>query len=269
MKRKQSERKKEGRGDSHMRAGIGPITWGDLPFEQIAKEIREAEFEGVEAPVANYLGRLEELKRILDMNQLVLTSTYFGLNLVDKDKQEEEIRGAVEMAKILKREFSCDVLVVAAGGVRKPVPEEVYKLFARGCDEIGKRCKELGVDVAFHNHAWTLIETKEEIDFLAENTSPDSFFFAFDTGHLALMGMDAGAVMEQYKERIRYVHLKDTKDNDFIELGQGIVNFAKVKEVLEGINFQGWLVAELDRSKNPPLLSAKMQRQFIRGFFGI
>jgi len=252
-----------------MRAGIQPITWGNAPFEQIAKEIKEAGFEGVEAPVSNYLGRLDTLKEILQSNQLVVTSTYFGLNLLDEAKQEDEIKSAVEMARILKNEFSCDVLVVAAGGVKKPVPWEVYKLFARGCDEIGKRCKELGVDVAFHNHAWTLIETKEEIDFLAENTSPDSFFFAFDTGHLALMGMDPGTVMEEYKDRIRYLHLKDTKDNDFIELGEGIVNFAKVKEVLEEINFQGWLVAELDRSKNPPLLSAKMQRRFIREFFGI
>jgi len=252
-----------------MQAGIQPITWGDMPFEQIAKEIREADFAGVEAPIANYLGKLDELKQILERYQLLVSSTYFGLNLLDKDKQEEEIKSAVEMARILKKEFSCDVLVVAAGGAKKPVPEEVYQLFARGCDEIGKRCKELGVDVAFHNHAWTLIETKEEIDFLAENTSPDSFFFAFDTGHLALMGMDAGEVMEQYKDRIRYIHLKDTKDNDFIELGQGIVNFAKVKKVLEDINFKGWLVAALDRSNNPTLLSAKMQRRFIREFFGV
>ncbi|MBC7326840.1 TIM barrel protein [bacterium] len=252
-----------------MRAGIQPITWGDLPFEQIAKEIKEAGFEGVEAPVASYIGKLDELKRILAENELIVTSTYFGLHLLDKDKQEEEIKSAVEMAKLLKNEFACDVLVVAAGGVQKPVSKEVYALFAKGCDEIGKRCKDLGVDVAFHNHAWTLIETKEEIDFLAEHTSPQSFFFAFDTGHLALMGMDPGEVMAEYKERIRYLHLKDTKDNDFIELGQGIVDFSKVKRVLEDINFKGWLVAELDRSKNPPLLSAKMQRQFIKEFFGV
>ncbi len=252
-----------------MRAGIQPITWGDVPFEEIAKEIKEAGFEGVEAPLANYLGALEELKRILEVNQLVVTSTYLGLNLLEEDKQEEEIKRAVEMARILKEEFSCDVLVVAASGVKKPVPREVYKLFARGCDEIGKRCKELGVDVAFHNHAWTLIETKEEIDFLAQNTSPHSFYFAFDTGHLALMGMDPGMVMEEYKERIRYLHLKDTKDNDFTELGEGIVDFTKVKVVLEEIKFAGWLVAELDRSKNLPLISAKMQRRFIKEFFGI
>lgn len=252
-----------------MKAGIQPITWGDIPFEKIAEEIKEAGFEGVEAPVANYLGRLDELKRIIEANQLFVTSTYLGLYLLDEAKQCEEIERAVEMSQILKKEFSCDVLVVAAGGVQKPVSKEVYKLFAKGCNEIGKRCKELGVDVAFHNHAWTLIETKEEIDFLAENTSPDSFFFAFDTGHLALMGMDPGEVMEQYKDRIRYIHLKDTRDNDFIELGQGVVDFAKVKKVLEEINFQGWLVAELDRSNHPPLVSARMQRQFIKEFFGI
>lgn len=252
-----------------MRAGIQPITWGDLPFPKIAEDIREAGFEGVEGPVSAYLGKLDELKRILNENNLVLTSTYFGLNLLDEAKRQDEINAAVEMAKILRDEFNCPVLVVAAGGVQKPVPQEVYKRFAEGCDEIGKRCRDLGVEVAFHNHAWTLIETKEEIDFLAENTCPDSFFFGFDTGHLALMGMDPGEVMREYKDRIKYLHLKDVKDNDFIELGQGIVDFGKVKKVLEEINFQGWLVAELDRSKNPPLESAKIQRKFIRDFFGV
>lgn len=252
-----------------MKVGIQPITWGDLPFERIAPEIREAGFEGVEAPVGQYLERLEELKTILRENNLVVSSTYFGLNLLDGNKQKDEIEKALEVAKILKKEFSCDVLVVASGGVNKPVDREVYELFARGCDELGKRCKEIGVDVAFHNHAWTLIETKEEVDFLAEHTSSESFFFAFDTGHLALMGMDPGEVMKEHKERIRYVHLKDVKDGDFIELGQGIVDFAKIKAVLESINYRGWLVAELDRSKNPPLESAKMQRKFIKEFFGI
>jgi inosose dehydratase len=252
-----------------MKAGIQPITWGNLPFEKVAAEIKEAGFAGVEAPIAQYLNNLEELKKILKANDLVVSSTYFGLYLIDKDKQEEEIKKAVEMARILKKEFSSDVLVVAAGGVKKPVDKEVYEFFAKGCDEIGKRCREIGVYVAFHNHAWTLIETKEEIEFLADNTSPDSFFFAFDTGHLALMGMDPGEIMEEFKERIKYMHLKDVKDNDFIELGEGIVDFGKVKKVLESIGYNGWLVAELDRSKHPPLESAKMQRRFIREVFGV
>jgi inosose dehydratase len=160
-------------------------------------------------------------------------------------------------------------LVVAAGGVKKPVDKEVYELFAMGCEEIGKRCREMGVNVAFHNHAWTLIETKEEIEFLANNTASDSFFFAFDIGHLALMGMDPGEIMEEFKERIKYIHLKDVKDNEFIELGEGIVNFGKVKKVLVSIDYKGWLVAELDRSKLPPLESAKKQRKFIKEVFGI
>jgi inosose dehydratase len=257
------------KGGLEMKAGIQPITWGDLPFEKIAKEIREAGFEGVEAPVGQYLANLGELKRILCENELVVSSTYFGLYLLDKGKQEEEIERACEIARILKNEFSCDVLVVAAGGVKKPVDKEIYELFAKGCDEIGKRCREIGVYVAFHNHAWTLIETKEEIEFLADNTAPDSFFFAFDTGHLALMGMDPGEIMEEFKERIKYVHLKDVKDNDFIELGEGVVDFGKVKKVLESIGYNGWLVAELDRSKLPPLESAKRQRKFIKEVFGI
>lgn len=252
-----------------MKAGIQPITWGEMPFEKIAKEIKESGFEGVEAPIGQYLSNLEELKRILWENGLVVSSTYFGLHLIDKEKQVEEIERACEMARILKNDFSSDVLVVAAGGVKKPVGKEVYELFAKGCDEIGKRCREIGVYVAFHNHAWTLIETKEEIEFLANNTSSDSFFFAFDTGHLALMGMDPGEIMKEFKDRIKYIHLKDVKDNDFIELGEGIVDFGKVKMVLESIGYDGWLVAELDRSTLPPLESAKKQRKFIKEVFGV
>ena len=75
--------------------------------------------------------------------------------------------------------------------------------------------------------------------------------------------------MEEFKGRIKYLHLKDVRDSDFIELGEGIVDFGKVKKVLESIDYNGWLVAELDRSKHSPLESAKKQRKFIKEVFRV
>ncbi len=264
------------------KVSANPIVWGRIDFPEIAKEIAEAGYEGVEAPVPGYLDNLDDLDKlrsIVDKYGLKVSSAYCGVSFLDKAKREDEIKRVLEVAEALKK-FDCDIVLIASGGVRKPEgghPMEEYKAFTAGCNEVGKRCKDIGVTAAFHNHAWTLIETKKEVDILCEMTDPDLLKMAFDTGHLALGGADPVETFDKYADRIAYVHLKDLREDadkyewgaKFMDLGEGYLDLMGVKKVLDRINFDGWICWELDVTTHIPLESAKISRKYIKDNYGL
>lgn len=68
----------------------------------------------------------------------------------------------------------------------------------------------------------------------------------YDTANSARMGYDIYAEIESLGARnICEIHLKQDEDL----LGKGKIDFAKVKSLLEKINYQGWLILEGSRPK--------------------
>ena len=50
--------------------------------------------------------------------------------------------------------------------------------------------------------------TREEIERFLDGTDPETVHLCLDTGHVAYCGADNLALIRDYPERIRYVHLK-------------------------------------------------------------
>ena len=78
-----------------------------------------------------------------------------------------------------------------------------------GMSELGKYIKEQhGLELVFHSHADSHVGTHEEIVRLLEGTDPAHVNLCLDTGHVAYCGADNLAIIEQYADRVQYVHLK-------------------------------------------------------------
>jgi inosose dehydratase len=95
-----------------------------------------------------------------------------------------------------------------------------------------------------------------------------------DVAHYLQGGGDPAAAVRKYKRRLLFMHLKDvvpsksTRDGyQFVELGQGKVNFKALLAALEEIHFRGWGVVELDGerpgSTRSPEESARMSKQYM------
>lgn len=261
-----------------MRVGIQPLTWGDNPFADTCKEISASGYEGVEPFVGNYLDNLSELKAILDANKLTATSTYTTLNLLDESKRAEEIASEVRIGQAL-RELGADTIVVSSPGrqVERNVSHDP-SLIRKYSDLVNEACRAIyeqsGVKAAFHNHIQTLIERPEEIDFFMEYTDPQYLYAGFDTAQLSAAGADAVEYFERYKDRIRYVHLKDRQIGrptygNFCELGLGFIDVAACIDVLRGAGYDGWLIVEVDQSLTTPIGSATVCREYLRQRCGL
>ena len=67
---------------------------------------------------------------------------------------------------------------------------------------------EHGVELVFHPHADTHVDTQQRVERFLADTDPQFVNLCLDTGHISYCDGDNIAIIEAFPERIRYVHLK-------------------------------------------------------------
>jgi sugar phosphate isomerase/epimerase len=133
-------------------------------------------------------------------------------------------------------------------------------------NEIGRiLLDEFGLVTAFHAERDVPAGMAEA---LLDETDPKYVRFCADVGHLAAMGVDPVAMVKRYSSRLAVSHWKDFAPSlpapgylgdgakgDFIEIGQGVVDFKSLAKLYRQIGFSGWVMLELDRTRKPDVLT--------------
>lgn len=292
-----------------IKLGIAPIAWtnDDLPelgaentFEQCISEMALAGFAGSE--VGNkYPKNTTVLKKALQLRNLQIASAWFSSFLTIKPY--EETRAAFLAHRDFLSEMGAKVIVVSEQGhsiqglLDVPVYEdkpvftaEEWEKLAAGLNKLGQLAAEKGMQIVYHHHMGTGVQTTAEIDKLMELTDPELVYLLFDTGHLTFSGEDPVAILRKYLPRIKHVHLKDVrkdvlervkqeklsflqgvKAGVFTVPGDGMIDFEPIFAFLAQGNYEGWYVveAEQDPAKANPLEYALMARNYIREKAGL
>ena len=293
---------------STIKLAIAPIGWtnddlpelgGNIPFEQCVSEMALAGFQGSE--VGNkYPKDPEVLNKALKLRGLTICNAWFSSFLTTKPLKE------VEKEFIAHRDFLYAVGARVIGASEqgnsiqgKPLPifdakpvftKDQWKMVADGLNRLGQLAKEKGMQLTYHHHMGTGVQTAEEIDMLMEMTEPGLCDLLYDTGHLVFAGEDHLAVLKKWAPRIKHVHLKDVrpavveqarkekwsflqavKAGAFTVPGDGAIDFVPVFDELKKANYSGWWVveAEQDPAKANPLEYALKARSYIRDKAGI
>ncbi len=270
--------------DQTVQLGICPIGWtnDDMPelgsgntFEQCVSEMALAGFEGTE--VGNkYPKDPQQLKKALELRQLQIASAWFSSFLTTRPFQETE--EAFIKHRDFLHEMGAEVIVVSEQGrsiQKEDVPlfeakphfnEEEWERLAEGLNLLGELAHEKGMNIVFHHHMGTGVQTKDEIDKLMNITDEDKVSLLFDTGHLYLSGEDPLDVLKLHLPRIKHVHLKDVRDNvaaqvrqektPFLEgvkegmftvPGNGDIDFGPIFETLAHLDYRGWMLVEAEQ----------------------
>jgi len=248
-----------------VRVAYHTITWGN-DFLRALDEIAEVGYKAFETfGLEEYYSRMEEFKELVARRGLTLTSIYCGGSFIDGDKLKEEISQIRRTIEFLNK-MGCSQ-VILGGGQKKEEGNtaEDYQTMASALNEIGKIAQDSGLQACYHPHSGTMVENRQQLSWLCESTDSDLIFLALDTAHLVRGGADPVEVFRTYSDRIKYVHFKDIRNNEFVELGEGIVNFPEVIKVLEENNYYGWLVVELDNTRLTPRISAMISKKYLEG----
>ena len=289
--------------------GIAPIAWtnDDMPdlgaentFEQCVSEMALAGYEGCE--IGNkYPKDVATLKKALELRNLQICNCWFSTFLITKPYEETE-REFIEKVDFLKA-MGAKVIGVSEqsysvqGQMNTPVfghkhimDQDEWKLLCDGLNKLGRVAKERGIDLTFHHHMGTVVQTESEVDYMMEHTDPEYFSLLFDSGHFAYCGVDPVTMVKRYANRIKHVHLKDirpdivqkvkrenlsflqgVREGAFTVPGDGCVDFDSIFKVLEETGYKGYMLveAEQDPAKANPLEYAIKARKFIKDHAGI
>lgn len=287
----------------NIRYACAPIAWtnDDMPelgsensFEQCISEMALAGYEGTE--IGNkYPRNPEVLKSYLEPRGLSVASAWISLYLTSKP-YEVTAEAFIKHRDFLY-EMGAKVIVVSEQGNSiqgkldkalyrdKPTfTEEEWQLLSEGLEKLGELAHEKDMEIVYHHHMGTGIQTTEEIDELMERTSKDNVSLLFDTGHLVVSGENPIEIFNKHVDRIKHIHFKDVrpeikeavdKENQcfldgvrkgmFTVPGDGAIDFEPILNLIYQSDYKGWIVveAEQDPSVANPFIYAKKAKEYM------
>jgi inosose dehydratase len=266
-----------------VRIGINPLTWtnddmptlgADTPLEVCLSEGKQAGFSGFELG-QKFPRDPEVLGPILESHGLDLVSGWFSGQLLERSVEEEieAIKPHLHLLKSLGANVMvyCEVTGCIHGQQETPlshrprISEESIKTMCEKLNKVAEFTQSHGVQIAYHHHMGTVIETEQEVDLLMKYTTP-AVGLLLDTGHLTFAGGDPIAVQKRYADRIVHVHCKDlrpdilsdakNRDLSFLNAmlngvftvpGDGFIDYATLFKGLKQTGYSGWLVVEAEQ----------------------
>ncbi|MDQ4045514.1 MAG: sugar phosphate isomerase/epimerase [Chloroflexota bacterium] len=285
-----------------MKVATASVNWNNadlgegnrVPFPDILDLAREAGYTAMEYnPV--FGGDVDTLRREAEARGITWCGTYQPVDLVSGPLDDEQLDEIALLAGRLAA-IDCHDMVVAEPGRPERIaiagqvpadgsaslPRHTYVEVAANLHAAGAVAREQGVDVHFHNHVGTWIETPAEVDALLQHLDTGLVDLCFDTGHYAYGGGDALTFLQENVGRIGYLHLKDVdaavlvaardKGWSFLEalehvifspLGEGSADIPAILDTLVDNAFDGWVVVEQDTCHGNPTEVARWNREFI------
>jgi inosose dehydratase len=251
-----------------MKFGYHTLTWANAyknyDIGQTIREIKESGFSGIEfMEPLSMLGNAAALKIMLEREGIEIVSLSLGLNMDPHNNSDvEEAQLRIDFAK----EFGIQDLMLCGGwrGQDEPKIDSAYKILADKINACAAYSARFNINIAFHPHKDTIVETEKDIEKLL--TFTDKFKLCPDIAHLTACGSDPVNVIERFKDIITYVHFKDwdVEKDDFVELGRGEVDIMKCLETLKNVGYDDWVVVELDHTTATPMESCGISAEYLK-----
>ncbi|MDQ0217432.1 sugar phosphate isomerase/epimerase [Peribacillus cavernae] len=233
--------------------------------EEALKDISAAGYRGFEIFDGNlmqYKDKKEEFKALVKENSLDFIGVYTGGNFIFSDILEEELI-KIEKVTSLASELGAKHLVIGGGAIRaNGILESDYTDMGNALNRIVEISEKYHLIASYHPHMGTNVQAPEQLDRLMPLTTIN---LVPDTAHIEAGGGDPVEVIKKYIDRIKYVHLKDFQDGEFLPLGEGHQNFDEMIKVLNEAGYDGWITVELDSYENPKK-GAEISREFLTRF---
>jgi inosose dehydratase len=154
-------------------------------------------------------------------------------------------------------------------------------------DRLSRIAQRSGLQLAYHPHAETRVETEAQIEQLLALTDPTLVGLCLDTGHHAYLGQDPVAFFRKHHRRIPYLHVKSVDpalsrrvregavpfgpavtQGVFCEPAQGAVDFPALRLALADTGWRGFATVEQDMfpcAFDKPLPIATRSLAYLRG----
>ena len=296
---------------SRFHFACAPDSWGvlDYPgpswnqsYETMLDEMVEAGYTGSElGPYGFFPTDSAVLKAQFQKRKLKLLGSFVPVVLSDPASAGiavEHIRKVGDLLSTLKAPFL--VLADAQSDERNRISGRVprdgsagltsaqWKNVAKVVEEAARVSADFGLDLVFHPHVATYVETPEECERFFDVTSHTGIGLCLDTGHCEYGGGDTVTEAAKFASVLRFLHIKDV-DNKVLEearrkklnfeqaieekvftiIGQGSIDFPGLFRLLDKNKYSGWMVVEQDvkfgATVIPPAESVAASLRYLHG----
>ncbi len=265
-----------------------PDSWGvlDYPgpsweqsYEKMLDEMADAGYTGTElGPYGFFPTSAELLRPQLAKRNLQLVGSFVPVRMGDFAAGKEVLERIRKVGKLLA-ELHAPFLVMAddqssernafSGRATEsgcPVlSAQQWRHVGEVVADAERAASEFGLDLVFHPHVATYVETPEECEKFFDATSRTKIGLCLDTGHCVYGGGSAVREAEKYKDKLRLVHIKDCEASVldqarrqkwtfeqaiehkvFTVIGDGDIDFPNFFRTLARNGYSGWFVVEQD-----------------------
>lgn len=249
------------------------ITWDESDVESAVKTLAQQGYYGVEVfgwtlEALEAAGKLD----IFESYGIPLCASYFAMNLCDPGQFDSSLEKGLRWAKLMQR---LGARYICMGGEdvnrKKYCFADIRKNVIEAVNKYGRYFSDMGLCVCYHPHTGTPIQTEEEIRYLVEHMDTSLVKFAPDVGQIEKGGTDAVAIVRDYLEIIRHIHVKDFDGKPlsydetgreidtsgfvgYTPLGEGVVKLEEVLKLVEDSEvFDNLIMVELDGGAKTPI----------------
>jgi inosose dehydratase len=266
-----------------IRFGVSPIAWinddlpalgGSTPLESVLADARDLGFAGIELG-GKFPRDPNVLRALLNRHHLALVGGWYSANLLARSAAAE-IQAMQSHLELLKA-MGCGVFIIAetsnaihcdqnsALSATPRLSVSAWNEFGRKLTEVADYLAAAGLRMAYHHHLGTVVESQLDLERFLKFTGP-SVGLTVDTGHAALGGIDALALIRDHARRVAHVHCKDIRSRVFDQVksesrsflngvisgmftvpGDGDLEFAGVMQALAKIGYAGWVIVEAEQ----------------------
>ena len=204
-------------------------------FEGTLEQLAEIGFTEME--FAGYHGKSPmEVRRILDGFGLTSPAAHIQLTAIRQDLDRE-----IEIAATLGQQY---IVVPILPADERTLDD--YQRHAETLNRAGEKCREAGITIGYHNHAFEFeIQEGGRIgyDILTSQTDPDLVVFEMDLFWAEEAGYDPRFYFLKYPGRYPMLHVKDrTASGQMADVGRGYINFSDIFSYGRKAGFQHYFV---------------------------
>jgi inosose dehydratase len=157
--------------------------------------------------------------------------------------------------RFAKKWFDVSIVVSGAG---QPADEAERAIVQANLKRLGDTAADCGITIALETHKGPTQNAAAMLNLMSD-LSHDAIRLNFDTGNIAYYneGVNPCDELEKVKSLVRNVHVKDNRggleDWYFPAVGDGgAVDFTRVREILDGVGFDGAYTIEIEGIKDEP-----------------
>ncbi len=234
-----------------------------------AQDIRGVEFAGLDdGPVADPLGRAQELRRHCDKLGLAVASYCTGAELLvdgpEQSKALAHIKEAIDIAHILGAPSMRHDVTRGPNPPDSLTLQQVLAAVTPSVRQATQYGRAKGIKTSLENHGFYL-QTADRVEALVQAVADSNFGITLDLGNFLCLNQDPVEAVRRLAKYAIMVHAKDfhTRPKDQLPApgwfatptdialrgaiaGQGVIDLPAQLQLLQATGYSGWISLEFE-----------------------